>query len=296
MLQGIMKFRGVCVAHLALPGVLLFLCIVGAAHAQSGWTQKKRDYLVKGFVNYTQSDRYFNLSGEELQTNKYVQLTAGLYGEYGISDRFTVLINWPTLKHQYFETTEKITGMGDMAVGVKYGILQGAFPLAVTFTPEIPLAKANNYAQNKELSFVEINLPTGDGEWNFLTTLAMSHSFGSLAYASLGTTFNYRTQFEGVDFNHQLSVYLEGGVKIADKFWINVMLKTQNSLGESVVVDFVRGEGTEYTAYKLGAFIPVYKQWNLDLAYFNFADFLVERKNLYSAGVYSFGVLYEMKK
>lgn len=291
-----MKCPTAFVLYLALSGVLLFSGIIGRAYAQSGWTQKKGNYLVKGFVNYTQSGRYFNLSGDELQTSKFTQLAAGLYAEYGISDKFTVLMNWPTLKHHYFETTERITGVGDMAVGVKYGILQGAFPLAVTFTPEIPLAKANNYAQNKEISFEQINLPTGDGEWNFLTTLAVSHSFGSLAYASLGTIFNYRTQFEGVDFNNQLSVYLEGGVKIANKFWVNAMLKTQNSLGESVVVDFVRGEGTEYTAYKLGAFIPVFKQWNLDLAYFNFADFVVERKNLYSAGVFSFGVLYEFKK
>jgi len=292
-----MKFRSVFVLHLIIPGALFYALLADNAYAQSGWTQQKGDYLVKGFVNYTQSDRYFNLSGEELQTSKYVQLVAGIYAEYGITDRLTVLMNWPTLKHHYFETTEKISGVGDMALGVKYGILQGNFPLAITFMPEFPIAKPNNFAQNKQISFERINLPTGDGEWNFLTNLALSRSFHPFpAYASLGTTFNYRTAFEGLEFNHQLSTYLEGGVKIVDIFWVNVALKTQSTLGESVVTDFVRGEGTEYTAYKLGVLFPFSEKWSLDVAYFNFADFIIERKNLYSSGVISLGILYERKK
>ena len=292
-----MKFWSVFVLHLVWPGALLFALLAENACAQSGWTQKKNDFLVKGFVNYTQSDRYFNLDGEELQTTKYVHMVAGIYAEYGITDRLTVLMNWPTLKHHYFETTEKITGVGDMALGVKYGILQGNFPMAITFMPEIPLAKPNNFAQNKQISFERINLPTGDGEWNFLTNLAVSTSFHPFpAYVSLGTTFNYRTEYEELEFNHQLSAYLEGGVKVADIFWINGALKTQSTLGESVITDFVRGEGTEYTAYKLDVLFPFSERWSLDVAYFNFADFIIERKNLYSSGVISVGILYEYKK
>lgn len=292
-----MKFRIVFVMHLVLPGALLCMLLAENVYAQSGWTQKKGDYLVKAFVNYTHSDRYFSLAGEEVQTSKYVQWVSGIYAEYGISDRLTALMNWPTLKHHYFETTEKITGVGDMAVGLKYKLFKGSFPLAISFMPEIPIAKANNFAQNKEISFERINLPTGDGEWNFLTNLAASASFHPFpAYASLGTTFNYRTSFEGLEFNHQLSAYLEGGVKVADIFWVNASLNTQSTLGESVVTDFVRGEGTEYTAYKLGILYPFSERWSLDVAYFNFADFLVERKNLYSSGVFSVGILYERKK
>lgn len=292
-----MKFRSVFVMHLVLPGALLCMLLAENVYGQSGWTQKKGDYLVKGFVNYTHSDRYFSLAGEEVQTSKYVQWVSGIYAEYGISDRLTVLMNWPTLKHHFFETTEKITGVGDMAVGLKYKLFKGAFPLAISFMPEIPIAKANNFAQNKEISFERINLPTGDGEWNFLTNLAASASFHPFpAYASLGTTFNYRTSFEGLEFNHQLSAYLEGGVKVADIFWVNAALNTRSTLGESVVTDFVRGEGTEYTAYKLGILYPFSERWSLDITYFNFADFIVERKNLYSSGVFSVGILYERKK
>lgn len=266
--------------------------------AQSAWTQKKGDFFAKAYVNYGRSDQFFTLAGSELETSNFTQITYGLYGEYGITDRLTLLVNGPVLKSQSFERTETVTAIGDLPIGVKYGILQKKFPLAVSFVADIPIAKANNFAQNLDGLGV-INLPAGDGEWNFLTTLAVSQAFQTFklpTYLSLYTTYNYRTEFEGVDLNDQIQIGIEGGIQLFDRFWLNASIRAQETFGTITETDFVRGQGTTYTSYKFGALIPVYKQWMIDVSYSNYADFIFQRNNLYSAGVLSLGVVFERKR
>ena len=133
-----------------------FLCL-STAYAQSGWTRKKGEYYIKLQTSYGASDTYFNLSGNQLKTSEFVQSITGFYGEYGIADRLTIISYGPAIKHHYFETTEKITALGDLPIGLKYGLLQGKFPVSISLITDIPIAKANNYAQNKQNDFEQIS-------------------------------------------------------------------------------------------------------------------------------------------
>lgn len=285
--------------RLTCSSVFLLLLMIGANHSygQSGWTKKKGELFAKLYGSTGSSTNYYNLSGNKLTTSKFTQSTFGFYAEYGLTDKFTILVNGPVIKSNGFETTNQVTAVGDLPLGIKYSLARGKFPLAVSLVADIPLAKPNNFAQNKNISFEQINLPTGDGEWNFLGTLALSHAFDKFpAYTNLYGQFNYRTAFEGTDFSNQLCIGVEAGLKIKGKYWLTGALHVQESLGESLAVDFVRGEGTAYTGYRFGAFIPIYKEWGIDISYSNYTDLIVARKNVYSAGVVSLGIVYDLKK
>lgn len=281
--------------QLPLCAGAIFL-VAHQAHAQSGWTQKKGNYYLKLYSTYGRSDEYFNLAGNKIMTSEFTQSISGFYGEYGLTDRLTLISHGPVLKHQYFETTEKITAVGDLPLGLKYSLGRGAFPVAADIIMDIPLAKADNYAQNKINTFERINLPAGDGEWNFKMTVAASHSFyPAPVYVSAYGMFNYRTSYKGADFSNQLSSGIEAGVNLCKKVWVMGKLSFQKSLGHATVVDFVRGEGTEFTALQVSSSISISPRTGLSLAYFNYTDFIVHRANLYSGGVVSFGISYELK-
>lgn len=284
--------------HLVAPGAVLFLLILSFnGKAQSGWTKDKGTYFSKLSYNFYSSNQYYNLNGEKLETSTFKQKGILLYGEYGITDKLTLLTSWPLLKANAFETTSTVYGIGDLLIGAKYALLKGKFPIAISFAPEIPLAPADNYAQNKINSFERINLPTGDGEWNFLINLAASHSFYPLPiYVSAYTTYNKRTSYKGIKFNDQFVSGVEVGVNILKRAWLNTKLTTQKTLGTNPgVTDFIRGEGTEFTSVSLGLYVPVYKGWGVDVSYYNYTDWIIKRQNLYSAGIISVGIVFEKK-
>jgi hypothetical protein len=219
------------------------------------------------------------------------------YGEYGVTDKFTVIANLPLQNFNGFETTETVSGLGDLRLEFKHSILKKILPLAISVAPEIPTGRANNFANSIVNDFERINLPSGDGEFNVWTTLATSFALGDFPfYGSLFGSYNYRTQYDGISFSDQIAVGMELGYKIADKVWVNARLNGLTSVDEiTEVTDFVRGDGTEYTSYSIGASVPVYKEFHLNLNYRNFNDLLFQRKNIYSGGVFTIGIFYNLK-
>jgi hypothetical protein len=284
--------------------ILSLLCVLAVTmniQAQSGWTRKKNTYFIKTSFNIFSSDTYYSLSGNKsVSQNFFNQKSLTLYGEYGISDKLTAIINFPMLKLNSFDNTETAAGIGDLKIEFKYALLTKNIPLTIAVAPEFPTGSQNNYAKNLQsnLGFLEqINLPTGDGEFNVWTTLAASHSFHPLPiYISLSTAYNFRTQYNGFSFRDQVKFNFEAGYKLLDKVWLNGTLSAQTSMGkESGTTDFIRGEGTEFTAFGFGAAYEVVKHWSVSLQTWGYADLIFDRKNIYSAPTYSIGVFYEIK-
>ncbi len=265
--------------------------------AQSGWTKAKKEGFYQLSFNRFSSDDYFTLGGEELKTNQFTQNSLVFYGEYGLNDKLTVIANWPLQVWNGFSSTETVSGLGDLRLEFKQALLKKYLPLSISVAPEFPIGKANNFAQSKLNDFESINLPSGDGEFNVWTTLAASFSLPNTPlYGNLFGAYNYRTSYQGVSFTNQIGLGVELGYKISDLIWVNSRINALTSNQEvPVATDFVRGDGTEYTSYSFGAAIPVYKGIYLSLNYRNYADFLYERKNLYSAGTFSLGFYYERK-
>ena len=277
---------------------IAFVLVGCTAFSQSGWTRPKNTYFVKTSINLFNSSTYYNLDGEKLTTTEFRQQALTLYGEYGITDRLTGIINFPMIKLNSYVNTEVAAGIGDLKLEVKYALLRKNIPLTISVAPELPTGSKNNYAQNTT-STDQINLPTGDGEFNVWTTLAASHSFYPVpAYISISTAYNFRTQYNGFSFRDQSKSNLEVGYKLLDAVWFNATLSAQTSIGAkpSSITEFIRGEGTEFTALGIGASYEFVKGWSVALQGWGYSDLLFSRKNIYSAPTYSIGVFYELKK
>jgi hypothetical protein len=265
--------------------------------AQSGWTKEKTEGFYQLSFQSMKSNDYYSLGGELLETNQFSQQSLVFYGEYGVTDKFTIIANWPLQTWNGFETTETVSGLGDLRLEFKHAILKKYLPLTISVAPELPIGKANNFSKSTINDFEQINLPSGDGEFNVWTTLASSFALPKIPfYGSIFGSYNVRTEYDGVQFSDQYALGAEIGYQIAQKVWVNARLNALATVGDVLVAtDFVRGDGTEYTSFSFGASVPVYKQLHLSLNYRNFNDLIFDRKNLYSSGVVSVGVYYERK-
>ncbi len=282
--------------NLFIYGIVLFL-INGNVHAQSGWVREKGSYYVQLSYTYLQSNNFFNLSGNELQTNVFSQHSVNLYGEYGLTNRLTVGTFFPVFRSNQFETTDAATGIGDLHIQLKYALIKGSIPVAIIVTPEIPTAQGDNFAVNQELTFERINLPTGDGEFNVWTTLAASHSFeGTPIYASIYGGYNFRTSYRDTEFNDQIRAGIEVGIQIHPKILVQAQLAAYNTLGdEQSSGDFIRADGLGFTSYGLGVYIQATSKLRVLLQAQNYFDGIYDRRNLYSSPVMHVGIAWERK-
>jgi len=276
---------------------MVVLILVQESLAQSGWTRKSKTYFVKMSYSFFGSKNYYNIDGELLETAEFRQQSVNLYGEYGITDRLTAIVQMPLVRWNGFESTETVSGIGDLRTELKYAILRDRFPLAISVAPEFPTGPNDLFARNETNTFEQINLPTGDGEFNIWTTLAGSVSHPKIPlYTSASVAFNYRTEYQDVDFQNQLKLALELGYQPLDGLWVSGTINAQTSLGdENPVVDFVRGDGTAYTAWGFSASYEVVHNISLSVDYWNFWDFIFDRQNIYSAPTLSLGCFYEIK-
>jgi len=289
------EYRLPIVIHLFLAGGFFFSSLL-AVNAQSGWTKGKGELFTKvGYLHFG-SDNYYNLSGGSVTTARFRQQALGVYAEYGITDRLTALVDWPFLKTQGFETTENVWGTGDMKAGLKYALAK-KIPISLSVFPELPIARGNKYAQNKTNSFERINLPTGDGELNVYSVLAISTSLNPLpAYVNLYGGYNFRTSYESIQLSDQLIEGLEVGYNLLAKAWLKMGLKVQQTLShDNAAVSFVRGEGTEFTSVYGGVYYPLAGRWGIDANYFGYIDGPQARRNIYNGGTFTLGVVYEIK-
>lgn len=276
---------------------IIALVFTTLSQAQSGWTKAKDTYFFKLDYSFYNATDFRNIDGDKLKTSEFTQNQIALYGEYGITDRFTVATFVPLFKQNSYETTNKVSGFGDVKLELKYALLQKSFPLSISVAPEFPTGKKELFAKNNSNPLDQINLPTGDGEFNVWTTLAVSHSFSPKnLYASAYGAFNYRTKYQERDFQNQLQFGTEVGYKFFDKLWVNSKISILQGVGKDPqIADFIRGDGTSYTGISLGGMYELNKNFGITAQYFNSNSAIVKAKNVYANNILSFGIVYQKK-
>jgi hypothetical protein len=264
------------------------------ALAQSGWTREKNNYFIKADYTFYNATDYHNINGDVLKTSRFKQNTIALYGEYGISKRFAASAYLPLFRQNGYETTETVNGTGDLKLELKYALVKGKFPVAVSVAPELPTGPKNLYAKNISNPLDKINLPTGDGEFNVWTTVAASHSFYPVPlYTSVYSAFNWRTKFGDRNFQNQFQAGIEAGYKIKNKFWLNAKLLALTGVGQKPqFADFIRSDGTAYTAVTLGGLYEIGNHWGITGQYFRCNSLIAKATNIYAANIFSFGLTY----
>jgi len=262
--------------------------------AQSGWTRSFKSWFVKVDASHFASDRYYNPNGEELITSTFRQTSFNLYGEYGFRPRLTFIIQAPLLRLNSFETTEVVAGIGDLRLEAKYRLTGNQLPVSISIAPEFPTGRANAFAANKMFPDDQINLPTGDGEFNVWTTLAASKSWGKM-YLSAFTAYDFRGKYEGKKFRNLYQFGAEIGYNPWQPLWLNAKIRAQFSDGESQNTDlgFVRGDGTTYTLTSVEAFYKINPNWGVSATILSGNNWIAAFRNIYIAPFLSLGVVYE---
>ncbi len=266
--------------------------------AQSAWPRPAGEGYSKITLGGFSSTQYLDLQSQRVQTEPFRSGFASLYAEYGLTDQLTVIGDWPLYRLQGYTHTETITGLGDLRLGLKYGLWEGIFPGAVILMPEFPTGPAERSAQVIDDPGQAIDLPTGDGEFNLHGLLVLSHSFyPAPAYANLWVGYNWRTYYQDIRFQDQLRGGAELGAQLGGPFWARAVLTLQTSLGElPQATDFVRGEGTTFTTLMGGLTWMLAPQWGLDVALQTFLAGPVAPRNIYDSNLLMLGLSYEWGK
>lgn len=261
---------------------------------QSGWTREKGGAFVQTSVSTFSSNDFYSVTGNLFdQGDRFQSQVLTIYGEYGITDRITGIVNIPLYKSNRFSGTERVGGVSDIRLGAKYALSQ-KIPISFALEAEIPTGDGVNFANVQEpiVPGERINLPISDGEFNVWSTLAISKSLPTgNTYGSFYGQYNIRTE----GFSDQYRLGIELGQKFVDRLWLIGRLGIQESTSDDVQADvsFLYGEGTTYTTYGLTGMFSINKQWMITASYSDYAEFISERKNIYDGSAWSAGIAWE---
>jgi hypothetical protein len=269
-----------------------------SAYAQNGWLKAKGELFTSLNGQHYSSDRYFNISGKELTTNVFNQSSVFFYGEYGLAKKLTLIVSLPLQTWNSFETTKVVSGAGDLKTEFKIPLYRKHTHVSLSVAPELPTGARNLFAQNKQLQFEQINLPTGDGEWNVWTTLAASRSHKTLPlYFSIFSAYNKRTEYAGFSFRDQFRAGMGIGYRWFPQLITQLKLMAQERIGkETSTTDFTRGDGSTFTIYTIEMAYRFYEQWSLALRFTDFVSWPTPSRNVYQAGVLGGGIYYTIQR
>ena len=275
------------------------MLLVGFAQnlaAQSGWVRAKKDAYVQVSASFLSSDNYHNLAGDGLKTTRFLQGNFTFYGEYGLTNRFTAIVQTAPVRVNRYETTEAVVAPSDLRFELKYALLRKKWPVTLAIGPEVPISKRDNFAKHKKPNdlgiYEQANLATTDGETNIWTTLAASKSWGKYkGWATAFSSYNLRTR----GFTDQFQGGFEVGYKIRPVFYVKTRGTVLLSMsgGPNQNVPFFRGEGTEMSALSAGFGWQFSKHFGATADLWKCFSFPVKVRNAYAGPVASVGVFYK---
>lgn len=107
---------------------LLVSAVVGYAGPKSAWPQPKRRFMFVPGVYYYRTTQYWG-PNREVQSfgdnGQFQSVNVRLYGEYGLSNRLTLVATLPFAANQYKSAQQDIrnNGLTDLELGLRYNLL-----------------------------------------------------------------------------------------------------------------------------------------------------------------------------
>ncbi len=247
-------------------GVLFVFLLAGTSLFAGGpWTQPKGKGYFKLSEYWIVFDQHYTDTGIPDPNTTTGIFNTGIYGEYGIVDRWTVMANIPFFSRNYMNnivsgTTgetlipgEAINTFGDTDIGIKYGLNKpgSKWPMALSLTFGIPLGEPAGGTQD--------NLQTGDGEFNQIIAYDIGKSYKvgkkSSGYSTFNAGFNNRTN----KFSDEIRIGLETGVGLIEQdLWLILRVADWQSLkngstGADITSTSIFANNTEFTSVTLEA-------------------------------------------
>lgn len=205
-----------------LPLLLFSFLISTWAFAGGGWPQPKGKGYYKLSQMWIVANQHFTDAGEIDPNGTRGSYFTTIYGEYGITDRLTGIVNWPvfarsTINEQVSGTTgqviepgDAINGVGDMDLTIKYGLTPGKrIAVSASLLLGLPLGESAGGFDG--------TLQTGDGEFNQMIQVDAGTSFkvGTIyPYTNAFVAFNNRTG----GFSDEFRYGIEAGVELGPVF------------------------------------------------------------------------------
>ncbi len=204
---------------------LLVIISTQTTYAGGPWPAGKGHGFLKIGQRGIMASDFFSLNGEVVPITTTGLYVTSVYGEIGLSDRFTLRTNLPvffraTLNEVRYEPSghiepgDQLNSIGDIDLGISYALIRNK-PFALGITAQVGIPTGNPEGGRTGL------LQSGDSEFNQLVKLEAGYSFYPKPYYISGAVgFNNRTR----GFSEEAHFQIEAGATIAKKYLI--ILKT----------------------------------------------------------------------
>jgi hypothetical protein len=276
-----------------LASLLALVSFVNEAHG-GAWTQKRGRGFYKLEGRFIYAQRYFEPDGKIIDIPALSDYTTSFYGEYGLSERFTLVAYVPFYKRLALNRRigrpsgevqfagDSVSGFADSDAGFRFGIKQNA---ATVWSARLMLGLPLGENEQKN------GLLTGDGEFNQHLALELGHSFYPVPmYFSGEAGFNNRTKGFSDEFRYT--------AELGYTFWGNVtlMMKVLGVASLKNGEDNVRGgmgglyaNNVSYLA--LGP--SLFYQFNKNFGVTAGVDGATHGRNVLAAPSYSLGIYFK---
>lgn len=284
--------------------ILLIIASVNLSIAGGPWPQQKGKGYFKLSESWIVFDQYFTNTGLLEPNVKTSIFNTNFYGEYGITDKLSGIVNGPLFTRNFIDdkispTTgnvivpcEAINALGDIDLGLKYGVKVSGMeiPVAATLILGLPTGNASAGAQG--------NLQTGDGEFNQMIQIDAGAGFNLTpkinSYFSTFIGFNNRTNGYSEEFRYGL----ESGLGFMDrKLWVVARIVGVESLKNGDAVETgkstsIYSNNTEYTSFSFEAAYYIAKRIGFSASYAG----AFRGENIAAAPTYSIGAFYDLSR
>ena len=279
----------------------LILTSSTALFAGGPWTLQKGKGYYKLSEWWVVFDKHYTDIGKTDPNVTTGIFNTSLYAEYGLTDRFTGILNGPIVSRNYMNNLvsevngatlaegDEVNSLGDIDVALKYGITKPGSKIAVSATLTLGLPTGKSVAGKAD------NLQTGDGEFNQMITIdaGTSFNFGGKVdgYTSAYTGFNNRTK----DFSEELRYGIEGGLGFfKSRLWVIGRLTAVESLKNGATAETatinstsIFANNSENTSFGVEAAVYLTKRWGVSASYATaFRGEIIAAAPSYSVGVF----------
>lgn len=233
---------------------ILFISTSISAFAGDGWVQAKN----KGYFKLNQwwliADQHFTNTGERDPNQTRATYITSLYGEFGLSNKFTAILYFPfftrSLSYDQKSSTtgeiiqegEAINSVGDTELTIKYGLIQNdKIALSTSLTLGMPFGISDGGSDG--------SLQTGIGVFYQMLRLDVSKSFtlgNKYPFVSVYGAFNHRTK----NYSNEFKYGFKAGIEInkwlfmISTFGVSSFKNVDNNFGDSGTSIF--GNNAEY--------------------------------------------------
>lgn len=275
--------------------------IAGSLHlvAQGGWIRPSGEVFAKAGISTLSTETLYTEFATGVTMPRYTLTTLTGYVEGGIGNNMMIIADMQLLRINQFDGFGATAGVGDMTIGLRYGLFGGDWPVSIGVAADLPTGDPAAQAAPVGVAATALMpAPRGDGELNVWVSAGVSHSFWPIeAYVSADAgyslrgiaTRDYVRAYNDGRFTNQYRVSVKGGYKVLPNTWTSLALYQVGNVGSIQPQSFTAlgfGEGVAFTAWDLGV---AYEMEDVTLSLNGSTAFFVPR-NIYGGMQIIFGI------